>query len=126
MAGGWVKGKSGNPAGRPKGAVSKLTAAKNLFEKPPEDIKAVLTKFKLTPLQYLLKVVNDEKIGHSMRIVAAQAAAPYVHEKLAQAKPANPGLVGGGVMEVPIVSSMEEWAAVATASQAQLVKHART
>ncbi len=36
----------------------------------------------LTPLDYLLSVVRDDKADRPMRIDASKAAAPYVHPRL--------------------------------------------
>lgn len=71
----FVKGKSGNPAGRPKGANCKrkeLLAAR----------KAAGGKL---PLDYLLDVMRDETLELSERLEAAKAAAPYLHRKMPQA-----------------------------------------
>ena len=59
--------------GRQKGGLNKKTAAKI----------AAIEATGLTPLDYLLLVLRDEKIELHTRIDAAKAAAPYVHPKLA-------------------------------------------
>ena len=65
-------GQSGNPAGKPKGAVSKL------------DRKARAAALEgLTPLEYMLSVLRDATQTQDVRLDAANKAAPYVHARLA-------------------------------------------
>jgi hypothetical protein len=60
-------------AGRPKGA-------RNI--KTKQQAKAV-KESGLTPLDYMLSVLRDEAQDLSVRLDAANKAAPYVHAKLA-------------------------------------------
>ncbi|KPF74555.1 hypothetical protein IP68_12370 [Blastomonas sp. AAP25] len=60
-------------AGRPKGARSAKTLAQT---------KAVEASG-LTPLDFMLSVMRDEKNEQAVRLDAANKAAPYVHAKLA-------------------------------------------
>jgi hypothetical protein len=59
--------------GRVKGTPNKATAAK----------AAQIAASGLTPLDYLLSVMRDDKEHSDARRDAAKAAAPYVHPKLA-------------------------------------------
>jgi len=59
-------------AGRPKGARNKKTI---------EQAEAA-KKAGLTPLDYMLSVLRDETLDQSVRLDAANKAAPYVHAKL--------------------------------------------
>lgn len=81
------KGTSANPGGRPKGP-NKIT----LVLKTADEIAA---KYKILPLDYLMQVVNDENVGRTVRIDAAKAAAPYVHQK-------KPMAIEGGDPSKPI------------------------
>ena len=65
-------GQSGNPAGKPKGAVSKLD----------KEARARAADG-LTPLDYMLSILRDEGQEQPARLDAAKAAAPYVHARLA-------------------------------------------
>lgn len=47
----------------------------------PRDIRAAAREAKLTPLEYMLAVMNDESADASRRDRMAQAAAPYVHAR---------------------------------------------
>jgi hypothetical protein len=64
-------------AGRPKGRKNRKT------EERLEHVKE-LAKAGLTPLEYMLAVMRDEKADEERRLDAAKSAAPYVHPKLAQ------------------------------------------
>lgn len=62
-------------AGRPKGKKDRVLVA------APQLEKAVLDG--MTPLEYLLSVMRDPQMDGFRRDRAAVAAAPYVHEKVA-------------------------------------------
>jgi hypothetical protein len=66
------RGRSGNPAGKPKGALRKATAER----------EAKIAASGLTPLDYMLSVLRDENQPPERRDEMAKAAAPYVHPKL--------------------------------------------
>lgn len=68
-------------AGRPRGAASAKLSKK--------DVKAVKKSAKLsemTPLEYMLAVMNSAEADDERRDRMAIAAAPYVHEKAADKK----------------------------------------
>ena len=58
--------------GRQKGSANKATAAK----------EAAIAASGLTPLDYMLSLLRDEKNDGLTRFEAAKAAAPYVHARL--------------------------------------------
>jgi hypothetical protein len=64
-------------AGRPKGA--KAPKAKPINVAP--DIKKAARKSGMSPLDYMLTVMNDDQSDNDRRDRMAIAAAPYVHEK---------------------------------------------
>lgn len=64
-------------AGRPKGA--KAPKANPIKVAP--DIKKAARKSGMSPLDYMLTVMNDEDSDSDRRDRMAIAAAPYVHEK---------------------------------------------
>lgn len=70
--------------GRTKGTPNKATAAK----------AAEIADSGLTPLDYMLGLLRDERQMPDVRLDAAKAAAPYVHPKLANVQiagdPENP------------------------------------
>ena len=74
------KGGKREGAGRPKGAINKKSA---------EQIKAV-EETGITPLDYLLDVMQDVSREERVRIDAAKAAAPYVHAKLTSTEISGP------------------------------------
>ena len=59
--------------GRTKGVPNRATAAK----------AAEIAAAGVTPLDYMLSILRDEKMSTESRFEAAKAAAPYVHPKLA-------------------------------------------
>lgn len=68
------KGKSGNPAGRPKGAKNRTTLMR-------EAALAKLLAGHKDPLGFLLGIMVSEKAEMAVRIDCAKAAAPYVHKR---------------------------------------------
>jgi len=64
-------------AGRPKGA----KAPKALPIKVAPDIKKAARQSGMSPLDYMLTVMNDSESDTERRDRMAIAAAPYVHEK---------------------------------------------
>ncbi len=79
-------------AGRPKGAKNRKgkTRSKRQARKPaPPDQKPETIPEKeadgsgenLTPLEYMVKTMNDPKVDPEIRARLAIAAAPFVHEK---------------------------------------------
>lgn len=83
------KGKGGarEGAGRKKGEPNKRTAA----------LVALVESTGITPLDYMLAVMRDPKADMRRRDLAAAAAAPYVHSKLASVEHKGPG---GGPIEI--------------------------
>ena len=63
--------------GRKKGVPNRATAAK----------AAAIEASGLTPLDYMLSVLRDEKADARRRDDMAKAAAPYVHPRMAPAEP---------------------------------------
>jgi hypothetical protein len=53
----------------------------------PPDIRAAAKACNLSPLDYMLAVMNDPTADDTRRDRMAQAAAPYVHPKAADAAP---------------------------------------
>ena len=59
-------------AGRKPGTINRFS--KDLLEKASQS--------GLLPVDYMLGVMRDESLGTRLRIDAAKAAAPYVHQRL--------------------------------------------
>ena len=68
-------------AGRPRGSTSK-----KLTKKDVKVIKKSAKLSELTPLEYMLAVMNSTEADDERRDRMAIAAAPYVHEKAADKK----------------------------------------
>src|SRR5687767_9464268 len=67
-------------AGRPKSAKApKEQAATSTSDQA--DIRAASRKAQMTPLEYMLSVLNDDEADDGRRDRMAVAAAPYVHAK---------------------------------------------
>jgi hypothetical protein len=110
------KGQSGNPAGKPRGIKNRKTLIS-------EAILAKVIKDKATPLEFLLATYQNKRVPFSFRIDAAKASAPYLHKKM----PTDIGISGelghnvkGGVMIVPAVEGMGDWATRSAIAQAAL------
>jgi hypothetical protein len=70
-------------AGRPKG-LKTLREHRKLI---PADIRSAARAEKMSPLEYMLAVMNDETADDARRDRMAQAAAPFVHPRAEAAKP---------------------------------------
>jgi hypothetical protein len=77
--------------GRQKGVPNKRTAAR----------ETIIAKAKITPLEYMLGVLEDEAADPQDRRWAANAAAPYCHAKLANIEVGNKA---GEVFKVGLLS----------------------
>lgn len=66
-------------AGRPIGAVQRVT----------REARAKATAAGVTPLDYMLCVMRDSGADEKRRDTMAQAAAPYIHPKLASIEHSN-------------------------------------
>jgi hypothetical protein len=53
----------------------------------PPDIRVAAARARMSPLDYMLAVLNDPSADDARRDRMAQAAAPYVHPKAADAAP---------------------------------------
>jgi len=78
-----------NKGGRPKGSLNKKTKA----------LREAL-RGGISPLEFLLDVMRDEKKDFSVRVDAAKSAAPYCHARLAT-------ITHGAIEEQPIPVSIE-------------------
>lgn len=70
-------------AGRPKGVKTLKENRKSI----PADIRSAARAAKVSPLDYMLAVMNDEEADPARRDRMAQAAAPFVHPKAEPVKP---------------------------------------
>src|SRR5690242_17674845 len=68
-----MRGGKRNGAGRPRGAVNKMTAVR----------RAAIAASGEDPLDYMIRIMRDESASPERRDEMAKAAAPYVHPKLA-------------------------------------------
>ncbi len=74
-------------AGRPKGAKTKKPQKKSKEQSViPDDIKSEAAAEGLTPLAYMLKVMNDPEADKERRDRMAVSAAPYVHARKGEGK----------------------------------------
>lgn len=76
----WKPGETGNPKGKPKGALTKV-GKMTLAERQ----KLVEENDWLTPLRFLMSVMVCEENPLDVRMDAAKAALPYIHRKMPQA-----------------------------------------
>lgn len=67
--------------GRPK------NGSKEDVSRVPSDIRLVAKKLRMTPLEYMLAVMNSDEADDARRDRMAQAAAPYVHARADTEKP---------------------------------------
>lgn len=70
-------------------------------QKTQEQVKAI-EESGLTPLEYMLSVLRDEEADRTLRLDAANKAAPYVHAKLSSIE------VGGKEGAPPVRFFIEE------------------
>jgi NADH dehydrogenase FAD-containing subunit len=78
--------------GRPKGSVNKKTAAMLFAQRKG-----------ISPLEFLLNIMDDAAKDLSIRMDAAKSAAPYCHQRLAQLAVEHTGNVNITKLERTIV-----------------------
>lgn len=78
----FVKGQSGNPAGRKKGAKTKATIEREI--RAVHGVTAAVQEGAL-PLDIILRVMRGDTEITKLQFDAAIAAAPYVHARLSSA-----------------------------------------
>lgn len=66
---------------RPGAGPAKRPEPSKVPAKVASDIRAAAKSARLTPLEYMLGVLNDETADEARRDRMAQAAAPYVHAR---------------------------------------------
>jgi hypothetical protein len=66
-------------SGKPKKTATKRQATD--AAKVPADIKAEAKAAKMTPLEYMIRVMNDDTVDDARRDRMAIAAAPFVHSR---------------------------------------------
>jgi hypothetical protein len=80
-----AKGRRGNPlAGRQKGTRNKVPNKSQLVD-------AAHAAGLETPLDFLLRIMRDERREMEMRLTAARAAVPYMHPALKSVEVSGPG-----------------------------------
>lgn len=80
----FAPGKSGNPEGRKPGTKNKSTILREQIEEYNERKKSGP---RMTPLDFFDMIIHDPSVSKSMRMRAAEAAAPYIHSKLPMRMP---------------------------------------
>ena len=84
MARGGYRPGAGRPKGSGKGAAKFTREDKIGVGDPiPEDVKRAAKKHKLTPLDYMLGVMNNAEADQGRRDRMAIAAAPFCHSRVA-------------------------------------------
>jgi len=85
--------RTGKPRGRPKGSRDKEINTGILLAR----------RKGITPLEFLLSVMDNKKNDLAVRMDAAKAASPYVHQRLAQLAVEHKGQVYVNKVEHVIV-----------------------
>lgn len=91
------RGGARDGAGRKPGAQNRINA----------EVKAKALAGGITPLEYMLSVMRDDKAETSRRDEMAKAAAPYCHPRLAATELTGPD---GGPIDVRLRSARDELA----------------
>ena len=114
------KGQVTNPKGRPKGAKNKSTLVRDEAEK--RVAKALASGKQLTPLEFLLKCINNPALSLSARVQAATAALPYVHSRKPQEEVRRPNGGAGGLILVPADATLDDWTEEAKLHQSAIIE----
>jgi hypothetical protein len=51
------------------------------------EVNSLKSRYRLQPLEHMLKVLNNDKLPMQLRCYMAEAAAPYLHPKLRAIEP---------------------------------------
>ena len=58
------------------------TQKKKVANDHDREVNAFKSRYKVPPLEYMLKIINNDKLPMELRDAMAAAAAPYFHPKL--------------------------------------------
>jgi hypothetical protein len=58
------------------------TQKKTVANDHGREVKSFKSRYRVQPLEHMLKVINNDKLPVELRCFMAEAAAPYLHPKL--------------------------------------------
>jgi hypothetical protein len=95
------KNQSGGRGGRRAGAGRKV----GLLTTKTREIANILMEKGETPLEFMMKLMRDDKQNSAVRFEAAKAAAPYMHPKLAAVEHSGPD---GKDLNPPVIQFIQD------------------
>ena len=63
-------------------SVMRKTQKKKVANDHGQEINAFVLRYKICPLEHMLKILNNDRLPMKLRCAMAAAAAPYCHSKL--------------------------------------------
>jgi hypothetical protein len=55
---------------------------KTVANDPGREVNSLRSRYSVRPLEYLLEILNDDRLPRQLRDAAAVAALPFLHQKL--------------------------------------------
>jgi hypothetical protein len=65
----------------------KKTKKKTVANDHGREVNSFRSRYKVLPLEYMLRIINDDKLPLELRSQMAAAALPFIHHKLRAIKP---------------------------------------